>query len=198
MGQNYSIYIYDETQATNTIDISYTITTLNDDNTFNAKIIVKDGVNGILSIQNPEGMVIQCNGEKEKEIEYKVSINTNYTFKITNGKNEQVEKVITIDKIQATSFDMETDKYISVGGSAKIKVEAFEPSFITVQDLTFESSDEKIVTVSEDGNITGIAEGEATIIVTASESLKKECKIHVQNILYLYNNGDICTNVTTG
>ena len=50
----------------------------------------------------------------------------------------------------------------------------------------------------QNGIITGINEGEAIITVTNLNNEKRECKVIVKDILYLYNNGDTCESNTSG
>lgn len=51
----------------------------------------------------------------------------------------------------------------------------------TTDKITYVSSDESIVTVNEEGRVTGVAEGEATITVICGEQ-KVECLVRVQYV----------------
>lgn len=66
----------------------------------------------------------------------------------------------------------------------QFKLEAtVEPSDATDSSVSWESSDETVVTVDDEGNITPVAIGEATItVITGDGELEAECKITV-NVL---------------
>ena len=48
-------------------------------------------------------------------------------------------------------------------------------------DFTWESGDEKIITVNENGVVTGVALGTATVTVTSHNGIEKQCQVTVTN-----------------
>lgn len=57
----------------------------------------------------------------------------------------------------------------------------FAPENATIKTLTYESLDESVATVSEDGIITAIAEGSTSIIVTTANSISKVISVIVKS-----------------
>lgn len=67
---------------------------------------------------------------------------------------------------------------INIGLNKPIKLEyKINPTNATNKNVTWSSSDESIVTVDENGNVTGLSEGTATILVTTEDG-NKNCKLH--------------------
>ena len=76
---------------------------------------------------------------------------------------------ITLNKTNLTLTEEDTDKITA----------SFNPSNATNQVLTYISSDESIVTVDSEGNVTAIKEGTAVITVSNAESIEAQCAITV-------------------
>lgn len=86
-----------------------------------------------------------------------------------NGASSVVNENIKLNK---------TDVSLDIGGSFDLKVTLIPSSGKEV--IKYESEDEKIVTVSETGKITGVGAGSTKIIVTVEgTNLKTECNVNV-------------------
>ena len=79
--------------------------------------------------------------------------------------------------IQSLSF-AQTNVSITKGNTLKLVVEV-KPNELSGSILSWTSSDSNIVTVNENGLITGINEGVATITVTSSNGKKATCTVNV-------------------
>ena len=55
-----------------------------------------------------------------------------------------------------------------------------EPADATNPALTFRSANEKVLTVSEDGTVTGIKAGEATVIATTTDGSNRQARVKVR------------------
>ena len=75
-----------------------------------------------------------------------------------------------------------TDVRIKVGQTSSLSV-SYDPAGATHRDVIWETSDAAIVTVDANGNIKGVAAGEATITVKSKkdESIKSTCKVVVES-----------------
>ena len=89
--------------------------------------------------------------------------------------------VITFDVIN--TFNLES---ISLPESATLTIglplqltATLVPDYVDSQ-LTWKSSDETIATVDQQGNLTGVTEGECTITVTADNGMEASCQLTVQ------------------
>ena len=74
------------------------------------------------------------------------------------------------------------------------------PEDATNKGIKWKSSNEEIARVNENGEVTGIKDGEVIITATAVDGSKtvSTCTINVKEELVLYNYGDTCEDVTTG
>ena len=75
-----------------------------------------------------------------------------------------------------------TDVRIKVGQTSSLSV-SYDPAGATHRDVIWETSDAAIVTVDANGNIKGVAAGEATITVKSKkdEAIKSTCKVVVES-----------------
>ena len=72
--------------------------------------------------------------------------------------------------VYPTAVSLKSEESMTVGDTMKLKV-SYEPSTTTVKNISWQSSDENVATVDEDGNITAVGEGVCEITVkAASES----------------------------
>ncbi|MBR7088703.1 MAG: Ig-like domain-containing protein, partial [Mogibacterium sp.] len=102
------------------------------------------------------------------EVAYSNNIEPGTGIVTVTGKGEYtgvVEKGFNIEKAYP-NFDYEISQTdIEIGGTAKIDAWGFENA-----QFTFNSVNKDIASVSEDGTVKGLAEGEAQIEITASET----------------------------
>lgn len=98
-------------------------------------------------------------------------------FGLTNI--EMRNGVITFDvsTYKLTALSLSEMLTVSVGMSQQLR-ETPEPSNAEYT-LTWTSSDEKVATVSQQGLVTGVAEGQCTITATSNNGIKATCKVTV-------------------
>lgn len=98
-------------------------------------------------------------------------------FGLTNI--EMSNGVITFDvsTYKLTALSLSETLTVSVGMSQQLR-ETPEPSNAEYT-LTWTSSDEKVATVSQQGLVTGVAEGQCTITATSNNGIKATCKVTV-------------------
>ena len=102
------------------------------------------------------------------------------TSTITIGNNT-VSKSFTITVKEVFATDLEISMIVNelqIGDSLKVKSN-ITPSNTTNKNITYESSDENIATVTNDGTITGISSGDVTITATTSNDISKTLDITI-------------------
>ncbi len=95
-------------------------------------------------------------------------------------KKDTIEVTV---KIPVTDITADKDKItLNKNGTDKITV-TVTPHNATNKDVTFKSSDENIVKIDENGNITAVGEGETTIIITSNDNptVKEIIPVTVKN-----------------
>ena len=102
-----------------------------------------------------------------------------YTLKVEatgeNSDSSHSQAVIQVDRVeilhekyQVTSIELGEDINLVEGAKKQLDI-SVTPSHATADNITYSSSDEDIVTVSEDGIITAVSKGSATITATSEE-----------------------------
>src|SRR5699024_5003512 len=131
--------------------------------------------------------------ERQEDGKAKVTIdgleaNTDYpaetyqvSFSNENGESEKVDVPSFKTKpIAVTGVTIEP-KTVSVDVDATTKLNStVAPSTATNKAVSYKSSDEAVATVSSNGTVTGVAEGDATITVTTKDGSKTaKCELTV-------------------
>ena len=125
--------------------------------------------------------------ERQEDGKAKVTIdgleaNTDYpagtyqvSFSNENGESEKVDVPSFKTKpIAVTGVTIEP-KTVSVDVDATTKLNStVAPSTATNKAVSYKSSDEAVATVSSNGTVTGVAEGDATITVTTQDGNKTD------------------------
>lgn len=88
---------------------------------------------------------------------------------------------ITVLPIQATSIKLDKQTHEIVAGQSFTLTCKIEPDNTTNKNVTWTSSDETIATVSKEGVVTALSDGDITVTASLG-SLKDECKIKVTPI----------------
>ena len=95
----------------------------------------------------------------------------------TNG-DVQAKALVHV-QLPVKKVTLNTPPVIYVGESAKLTWR-IEPADATNQVLAFTSANPKILTVSEDGTITGVRAGEATVNVVTTDGSNRRAKVKVK------------------
>ena len=82
------------------------------------------------------------------------------------------------DYIPVTDIDISGAGEIAAGAAAQLSAKIY-PIIATNQTLIWESSNEAVATVDENGNVTGIAEGTATISASSGDGVAEKCTVTV-------------------
>ena len=89
---------------------------------------------------------------------------------------------VTVNPILAESIALDrTELVLTIGATDKLTATVL-PEDVTDKIVTWTSSDDTIVKVDEDGNVTAIAEGEAVITATCGE-VSASCNVTVEGIV---------------
>ena len=91
--------------------------------------------------------------------------------------------VVKFDVFDATllaNVSLPSNVSLGVGTSLQLKPQC-RPSYVE-GSYVWVSSDESVVTVSTDGRLVGVGEGEAEITLTANETLTAKCVVKVRNL----------------
>ena len=96
------------------------------------------------------------------------------------GKTAECKVTVTPKEIPVEEVEFaEASVTVAQGESAVVTV-SFSPAGATNKAVTFESSDESVATVDEEGNVTGVKAGKATITVTTEDGGKTAtCEVTV-------------------
>ncbi len=88
---------------------------------------------------------------------------------------------VTVNPVTASAITLNVeDMTLLVGASDKLTV-TIEPENVTDKTIVWTSSDEKVATVAEDGTVTAVAVGTATITATCGEATAT-CKVTVNSV----------------
>jgi|GEM_PF-2309451 len=108
------------------------------------------------------------------------------TITVTSEYDESIKETVTVTvkkpDVPVKDIVVEEDAFeLEIGGKDKINV-TVTPDDATDKGVTFESSDETVVRVDENGNIEAVGEGTATITVTSEydESIKETVTVTVK------------------
>ena len=105
---------------------------------------------------------------------------TNQSVAAANGVGaaaDDVQYTVGLTKTLITDITIEPDMAtVQLGDTLRIEP-AISPVFATVKTLTWTSDDEDVATVTEDGLITAVGLGEATITATATDGSKKSASM---------------------
>lgn len=112
----------------------------------------------------------------------------NFTVTATNDSgSDSKEYTLTIDPkptVAVTGVTLEPDKLDLFTGESKTLTAKVEPNDATTKAVTWESSDDTIATV-EDGTVTAVGAGNATITVTTQDGGKTDtCTVTVTDKTY--------------
>ena len=114
----------------------------------------------------------------EQDNIYKVEVTARDGF----TKQTYTIKVNLVTDIDITKIILDDEYVLGVGEKLELKP-TFEPADATNKEIEYVSQDTDIATV-ENGEITGIKEGETTIVVSSKKdpTVKKEIKVKVMNL----------------
>ena len=113
-----------------------------------------------------------------------VSADANYGFVVTEN-TDLVAKFtnVTVEASEMSFDDSEVTLDLTGDNSAKLLNLSILPQEATARMITWKSSDEQVVIVSESGVIGAVGEGTATITAsisnTSGETITASCKVHV-------------------
>lgn len=106
------------------------------------------------------------------------------TFAVTatnDAGSASKEYTLTIKAVSVTSLELNKDSLTLQENSSDTLIATVKPDDATNRGVTWESSDTSIATVSEDGTVTAISAGNATITVTAADGsgISASCNLTV-------------------
>ena len=101
------------------------------------------------------------------------------TITATNSKNKTAECVVTVTHVEPSEISLKETAYIiEPENTAEIDI-TFEPANTTNFAVSYVSSNETVATVDQNGTITGISSGSATITVTTENGKIATCEVTV-------------------
>ncbi|WP_242982960.1 Ig-like domain-containing protein [Clostridium perfringens] len=140
--------------------------------------------------------VIENNVDTEKAGDYKV------IYKVTDSEGASKTKEINVkvnekeatppEEIKVTGVKLNNkDLNLKKGEKYTLKAE-ISPKDATNKEVTWISSNPKVVSVDENGNIEAKSSGEAEITVTTKDGgFKDTCKVKVKHLGFLPNTGSV-------
>lgn len=128
----------------------------------------------------PDGLMLNSDGTISG-IPTTASTST-FTVTATNDAGSaSKEYTLTIKAVSVTSLELNKDSLTLQENSSDTLIATVKPDDATNRGVTWESSDTSIATVSEDGTVTAISAGNATITVTAADGsgISASCNLTV-------------------
>lgn len=111
-----------------------------------------------------------------------------YTFTVTatnDSGSDSKEYTLTIKPVPVTGVTLDKTELALFTGEGEILTATVEPANATNKTVTWESSNPDVATVDENGVVTAVAEGEATITVTTTDGGKQAtCQVKVTQSTY--------------
>lgn len=101
------------------------------------------------------------------------------TGKLSNGMNVIVN--VTVEIIPVTDLEVKYDDTILKGKTSKITVNPIPANTTEFTNVEFTSSDEEILTVDEDGTVTGLKAGTAKVTIKVGD-VEKEIEITIMEV----------------
>ena len=148
----------------------------------NLKILLKCPEQGVVTLK-ADNYVLPDIGTYNVEVTY--NPNSNYLFPVTGTASFDV-----LDRIvPATSLSLGSDS-LSVSAENSEKIDYLLQPLDSTSIVSFESSDTSVASVSNDGIVTGVGEGQCIVSVFA-EGFKQECLVTVspsQKVDYVFSN----------
>ena len=106
---------------------------------------------------------------------------TTVTANAADGKTRVVN--VTVKPVYVTSIKLTSDGktvFAGVAGKNTTQLSAeIQPANATIQDIAWKSSNPRIATVDENGLVTGLREGRATITATAQDGSRRRISLRV-------------------
>ncbi len=158
----------------------------------------KDVHNYTVNVMN-EVKSITLNGRTSSQ---KSFVNGNGTYSLNVGGNIINLSVQAEDgSISSYSINVNRSEYASIvgidlnyyskdviiGDSFKLSITAMPSNAKAPTNIRYESSDNSVATVDNEGNVTAVSEGDATISVYVNKELMNSCKVSVHK----YKKGDV-------
>lgn len=158
----------------------------------------KDVHNYTVNVMN-EVKSITLNGRTSSQ---KSFVNGNGTYSLNVGGNIINLSVQAEDgSISSYSINVNRSEYASIvgidlnyyskdviiGDSFKLSITAMPSNAKAPTNIRYESSDTGVATVDNEGNVTAVSEGDATIFVYVNKELMNSCKVSVHK----YKKGDV-------
>ncbi len=106
------------------------------------------------------------------------------TITATGAHDLKAECAVTVegpDTIDVTDITLDPETWTGKTGDSVTIVATVNPSDATDPTLTWTSSDESVATVDEEGNVTAVGPGTATITATSINDITANCAITVEN-----------------
>ncbi|WP_342433464.1 immunoglobulin-like domain-containing protein [Neobacillus sp. FSL H8-0543] len=154
-----------------------------------------DILNGVIAMDNNDGDItstIQTNGivDINTEGEYKIT----YTVYDAAGNMTQIERIITVKKINVTSVSISAPNSMKTGKNVQL-LALISPTNATNQQAVWLSSDPSVAVINESGVLTALSEGivEITAIVD-SISTSKTITVSDRPNLHLYKSTSVLIN----
>ena len=114
--------------------------------------------------------------------------------KVLKRKVSVVSEIIDVTKVEL----LKSSLLIKIGEKKKIDV-TISPDNATDKTVTWTSSNKAVATVTSDGYVTGVKEGEAEITVTSSDGKSAKCKVTIDGTAPVINSctASVSYNATT-
>lgn len=163
------------------IKVGKTTLRIGERTTINASVSPSNACDTDVDLTSSNEDVIKIDGDELVAVGYGTATITGKSF---NGKKKTVK--ITVKKIEAKKVSitssLEVDKPIYIGESFMLSA-SITPQNVDAASIAWSSSDERIATVDQAGQVKTLAKGKVTIYAKASNGVKDKKTIEVQEKL---------------
>jgi uncharacterized protein YjdB len=144
--------------------------TITPDDATNKKVTWSSSNDSIATV-NKVGLVTA-----KKEGEAKIIVTTE-----DGGLKDTCVVTVSLNAIAVTGVELDKNELDIIEGADETLTATVKPDNATNKNVTWKSSDETVATISENGKVTAVSAGEATITVTTEEGGKTaDCKVTVK------------------
>lgn len=115
---------------------------------------------------------------EDGKVSFKVKQDGVYTVFATDYRGNNTVKEIQVETVKTTNLKLIRSQ-VTIEAGEQYAIMAYVKPVNHTDKLTYSSSDEEVVTVTKQGLIKALQEGEANVVVRTSSGMEKVCKVTV-------------------
>ncbi len=161
-----------------TLDQTELTLTEGDTASLSATVLPEAATNKTVTWESSDDTIVSVDGNGK--LTAKAPGEAEITVTTTNGKNAKCKVTVKARVIPVESVTLDKEELTLTEGDTASLSATVQPANATDKTVTWESSDDTIVSVDGNGKLTAKAPGEAEITVTATNGKNAKCKVKVK------------------